>query len=69
MAFLAEDSWKTGLSAAQLAKITLIEKQRDGLKSELNKKCLNYDILNQSYEKEKRKVRIEIIILTDLDRN
>ena len=69
MAFLAEDSWKTGLSAAQLAKITLIEKQRDGLKSELNKKCLNYDILNQSFEKEKRKVRIKIIILTDLDRN
>ena len=69
MAFLAEDSWKTGLSAAQLAKITLIEKQRDGLKSELNKKCLNYDILNQSFEKEKRKVRIRIIILTDLDRN
>ena len=69
MAFLAEDSWKTGLSAAQLAKITLIEKQRDGLKSELNKKCLNYDILNQSFEKEKRKVRIKIIILTYLDRN
>ena len=69
MAFLAEDSWKTGLSAAQLAKITLIEKQRDGLKSELNKKCLNYDILNQTFEKEKRKVRIKIIILTDLDGN
>ena len=69
MAFLAEDSWKTGLSAAQLAKITLIEKQRDGLKSELNKKCLNYDILNQTFEKEKRKVRIKIIVLTDLDGN
>ena len=56
MAFLGEDSWKAGLSAAQLSKITLLEKQRDGLKNELSKKCLNFDILNQSFEKEKRKV-------------
>ena len=56
MAFLGEDSWKAGLSAAQLTKITLLEKQRDGLKNELGKKCLNFDILNQSFEKEKRKV-------------
>ena len=56
MAFLGEDSWKAGLSAAQLTKITLLEKQRDGLKNELSKKCLNFDILNQSFEKEKRKV-------------
>ena len=61
MAFLGEDSWKAGLSAAQLSKITLLEKQRDGLKNELSKKCLNFDILNQSFEKEKRKVWYRIL--------
>ena len=56
MAFMGEDSWKSGLSAAQLAKISTLENQRDGFKSELAKKAYNFDILQQNLEKEKRKV-------------
>ena len=66
MAFMSEDTWKSGLSAAQLAKITLIERQRDSLKSELNKKCLNFDMLTQSFEKEKLKVQGLTFKITDL---
>ena len=56
MAFMGEDSWKSGLSAAQIAKISTLENQRDGFKSELAKKAYNFDILQQNLEKEKRKV-------------
>ena len=56
MAFMGEDSWKSGLTAAQLAKIAQVENQRDGFKSELAKKAYNFDILQQNLEKEKRKV-------------
>ena len=56
MAFMGEDSWKSGLSAAQIAKISALENQRDGFKSELAKKAYNFDILQQNLEKEKRKV-------------
>lgn len=56
MAFMGEDCWKSGLSAAQLAKISTLENQRDGFKSELAKKAYNFDILQQNLEKEKRKV-------------
>ena len=59
MAFMGEDSWKSGLSAAQLAKISTLENQRDGFKSELAKKAYNFDILQQNLEKEKRKVSDE----------
>ena len=53
---MTEDSWKSGLSASQLAKISQLENQRDGFKSELAKKAYNFDILQQNLEKEKRKV-------------
>ena len=53
---MGEDSWKSGLSAAQIAKISTLENQRDGFKSELAKKAYNFDILQQNLEKEKRKV-------------
>ena len=56
MAFLSEDSWKTGLNPQQLNKIALVEKQRDGFKNELAKKSYNHDILQQGLDKEKRKV-------------
>ena len=53
---MGEDSWKSGLSSSQLAKISQLENQRDGFKSELAKKAYNFDILQQNLEKEKRKV-------------
>ncbi len=56
MAFMGEDCWKSGLNPHQLAKIATIEKQRDVFKSELTKKSMNYDILQQNLDKEKRKV-------------
>ena len=56
MAFLSEDSWKTGLNPQQLNKIALLEKHRDGFKNELAKKSYNHDILQQGLDKEKRKV-------------
>ena len=56
MAFLSEDSWKSGLNPQQLNKIALLEKHRDGLKNELAKKSYNHDILQQGLDKEKRKV-------------
>ena len=56
MAFLSEDSWKSGLNPQQLNKIALLEKHRDGLKNELAKKSYNHDIIQQGLDKEKRKV-------------
>ena len=56
MAFFGEESWKSGLNPQQLNKIGMIEKHRDSLKNELAKKSYNYDILQQTLEKEKRKV-------------
>ena len=61
MAFLGEDGWKAGLPSQQLAKISQIEKQRDTFKTELSKKCINFDILQQTLEKEKNKVRHRIL--------
>ena len=65
MAFMSEDSWKTGLSPSQLNKIAVVEKHRDGLKQELAKKNYNFDILQQALDKEKRKVRpfLEIYLI------
>ena len=56
---MGEDSWKSGLSSSQLAKISQLENQRDGFKSELAKKAYNFDILQQNLEKEKRKVSLK----------
>lgn len=56
MAFMGEDSWKSGLSPLQLNKINALEKQRDALDKELTKKSYNFDILQQAHDKEKRKV-------------
>ncbi len=60
MAFLGEDSWKSGLNPQTLNKITILEKHRDGLKSELAKKSYNFDIMSQALEKEKRKVNTRL---------
>ena len=71
MAFLSEDSWKSGLNPQQLNKIALLEKHRDGLKNELAKKSYNHDILQQGLDKEKRKVgavkNITIFVLRKKD--
>ena len=47
---------KSDLSPQQLNKIALLEKHRDGLKNELAKKSYNHDIVQQGFDKEKRKV-------------
>ena len=54
MAFMGEDSWKSGLGPQQLSKIAQLEKHRDTFKTELAKKTYNFDILQQALDKEKR---------------
>jgi hypothetical protein len=60
MAFMGEDCWKSGLSAFQLTKISQIEKQRDAWKTDLSKKSINFDILQQTLDKEKRRVSLKL---------
>ena len=53
---------KSGHSPQQLNKIALLEKHRDGLKNELAKKSYNHDIVQQGFDKEKRKVGSSVIL-------
>ena len=56
MAFMGEDGWKSSLNAQQQNKVLELEKQREILKKELDKKSMSADILQQTLEKEKRKI-------------
>ena len=55
MAFLSEDSWKTGLNPQQLNKIALVEKQRDGFKNELAKKVTIMTFYNKDLIRKKER--------------
>ena len=53
---MGEDGWKSNLNAQQQQKVLNLEKDREILKKELEKKTMSCDILQQTMEKEKRKV-------------
>ena len=53
---MGEDGWKSSLNAQQQNKVLELEKQREILKKELDKKSMSADILQQTLEKEKRKI-------------
>ena len=53
---MGEDGWKSNLNAQQQQKVSQMEKNAEILKKELEKKTMSCDILQQTMEKEKRKV-------------
>ena len=53
---MGEDGWKSNLNAQQQQKVLNLEKNQEILKKELEKKTMSCDILQQTMEKEKRKV-------------
>jgi hypothetical protein len=56
MAFMGEESWKAGLSGFQLSKVTDLETQLTRTKKERSEKLMQFEILQQTLEKQKRKV-------------
>jgi hypothetical protein len=56
MAFMGQDGWKSSLSAQQQIKVTELEKQKEILKKELDKRTMIHDLLQQTFDKEKRHV-------------
>ena len=57
MAFLGEESWKVGLSCLQVSKINDLETQLAKTRKEKNEKSVQVEILQQTIEKQKRKVQ------------
>ena len=57
MAFLGQEGWKSGLSAAQLAKVDAIQTENERLAKEVSQKKLKLENVEQELEREKRKVR------------
>lgn len=53
---MGEDGWKSNLNAQQQQKVSQMEKNAEILKKELEKKTMSCDILQQTMEKEKRRV-------------
>ena len=56
MAFMGDESWKSGLSGYQLSKVTDLEGQLTRTKKERAEKLMQLEILQQTLEKQKRKV-------------
>ena len=54
---MGEESWKSGLTGFQLTKISDLETQLAKLKKERGEKSMQVEILQQTIEKQKRKVR------------
>ena len=53
---MGDESWKSGLSGYQLTKVTDLEGQLTRTKKERAEKLMQLEILQQTLEKQKRKV-------------
>jgi hypothetical protein len=56
MAFLGEESWKSGLSSLQQMKVSDLEAQLSRTKKEKSEKVMQVEMLQQTLDKQKRKV-------------
>ena len=66
MAFMGEESWKSGLTGFQLTKISDLETQLAKLKKERGEKSMQVEILQQTIEKQKRKVSFLLLVQSQL---
>jgi hypothetical protein len=57
MAFMAQDGWKSGLTAGQLTKVEALQTDNERLQKEASQKKLMLENVEQELEKQKRKVR------------
>ena len=53
---MAQDGWKSGLSAAQLTKVEAIQSENERLQKEASQKKLMLENVEQELDRQKRKV-------------